>query len=42
VTCASIAVCNALEQKLGSPDRFGLSMRYPDTEGDPLIIQSLL
>jgi hypothetical protein len=42
VTCASSAVCDALEQKLGSPDKFRLDMRYPATEGDPLIIQSLL
>src|SRR5687767_10141085 len=42
VTCASSAVCDALEQKLGSPDKFRLDMRYPATEGAPLIIQSLL
>lgn len=42
VTCASSEVCNALEQKLGSPDKFELDMRYPAIEGDPLIIQSLL
>jgi hypothetical protein len=41
VTCASSAVCDALEQKLSSPNKFVLNMRYPAIEGDPLIIQSV-
>ena len=41
VTCASSALCDALEEKLGSPEKFELSMSYPAIEGDPLIIQSL-
>ncbi|WP_224240803.1 DUF4377 domain-containing protein [Hyalangium gracile] len=39
MTCASSAVCDALEQKLGSETSpFQLYMDYPVVEGDPLII----
>jgi hypothetical protein len=41
LTCASSAVCDALEQKLGSPGKFEMTLRYPSTEGDPLIIERL-
>ncbi|WP_224363275.1 DUF4377 domain-containing protein [Hyalangium versicolor] len=39
--CGTSAVCDKLEQKMGSTEEFTLSLEYPTAAGDPLLLRDI-